>query len=95
MPAELNSRHENNFSVGFELAPARPGLRSNSPSKISSNLGHEKIFRNTRSTAELLLREAALVFSTVTLALNGRKPSQRTGCGLVTGAGATVGWRRE
>ena len=76
--AELNSRHEKIYSVGFEWTPAK-GSNRKCPSKISSNLGTEKISRSARITAGLKLREAARVFSTVTLAYGGRKPSGRTG----------------
>jgi len=49
------------------------------------DLGYEKISRSSRITAGLKLREAAGVFSKVSPARAGRKPSGRTGCGLVTG----------
>src|SRR5580693_324953 len=70
--AGLNSRHEKIHSVGFELilpAPILPGTRPKSrrkcPSKISSNLGSEKISRSTQVPAGLLLSEATKVFLNV------------------------------
>src|SRR6266702_4134048 len=41
-PAGLNSRHEKNHSVGFELTPTRPESRRKCPFKISSKLGRRK-----------------------------------------------------
>jgi hypothetical protein len=71
---------------GIQVDPAGPelfrdwlGSRLKYPSKISSKLGREKIFRSSQNATGLMLRETARAFLNVTLARKGRKPSRSTG----------------
>src|SRR5881296_3776411 len=70
---ELASRK--NLQRGFRVDPNFVRVTP----KISSNLGTEKISRDSRITAGPKLPEAARVFSNVSPAGVGRKPSWRTG----------------
>jgi shikimate kinase len=80
--------------VGFELAPLQPGSLSNCPSKISSNLGNEKIFGSSRKTAGLELPKSSRVnFKPITCGkgLQAVREDRFQACTRISAGGLWIG----